>query len=63
MCVGNVTLRLDRHILYLCINLIKFLHGVILYGFFLIRCIPCIISQQGVYTGQMGGGSGVPGLI
>ena len=32
--------------LYLCINLIKFLHGVILYGFFLIRCIPCIISQQ-----------------
>ena len=35
MCVGNVTLRLDRHILYLCINLIKFLHGVILYVFFL----------------------------
>ena len=46
MCVGNVTLRLDRHILYFCINLIKFLHEVILYGFFLIRCIPCIISQQ-----------------
>ena len=34
MCVGNVTLRLDRHILCLCINLIKFLHGVILYVFF-----------------------------
>ena len=44
--MANVTLRLDRHILYLCINLIKFLHGVILYGFFLIRCIPCIISQH-----------------
>ena len=50
--MGNSTLRLDRHKMYLWENLANSLYGVILYGcvlirFFLIRCIPCIISQHG----------------
>ena len=49
--MGNSTLRLDRHKMYLRENLANSLYGVILYGcvltrFFLIRCIPCIISQH-----------------